>query len=121
MRAGDQSVRRTEYRARLCKVERHGSDSKFFGKAQQPTHGPPVPAGDSKLRSVLRTCTIHWKMLVETRPTRPTRWSPESSAGTAIEVWKKCHRPKSRCVEIYAPFHAPYEFFENMGIRVLAE
>jgi phenylpropionate dioxygenase-like ring-hydroxylating dioxygenase large terminal subunit len=63
----------------------------------------------------------NWKMLVEnqTDTTHPMV-AHESSAGTAIEVWKKAPpgAKKPMAVEIYAPFMAPYEFFENMGIRV---
>jgi hypothetical protein len=44
----------------------------------------------------------------------------ESSAGTAVKVWEKLTpggNKKPAAVEIYAPFIAPYEFFEKMGIR----
>src|SRR5258708_28124313 len=60
-------------------------------------------------------------MLVENRPDTWHRMvAHESSAGTAIEVWKNAPpgSKKPMAVEIYAPFMAPYEFFENMGIRV---
>jgi hypothetical protein len=44
----------------------------------------------------------------------------ESSAGTAIKVWDNAPpgAKKPMAVEIYAPFVAPYDFFEKMGIRV---
>src|ERR1051325_1230606 len=44
----------------------------------------------------------------------------ESSAGTVVEVWKKAPpgTRKPMAVEIIAPFMSPYEFFENMGIRI---
>ena len=44
----------------------------------------------------------------------------ESSAGTAIKVWENAPpgAKKPMAVEIYAPFMAPYDFFEKMGIRV---
>src|SRR6185312_12717628 len=63
----------------------------------------------------------NWKMLVEnqTDTTHPMV-AHESSAGTAIKVWENAPpgAKKPMAVEIYAPFMAPYEFFENMGIRV---
>jgi hypothetical protein len=45
----------------------------------------------------------------------------ESSAGTAVNVWKSVEGTgvkKPMAVEIFAPFMSPYEFFEGMGIRV---
>ena len=63
----------------------------------------------------------NWKMLVENQTdTCHPMVAHESSAGTAIKVWEKAPpgTKKPMAVEIYAPFMAPYEFFENMGIRV---
>ena len=63
----------------------------------------------------------NWKMLVENQTdTCHPMVAHESSAGTAVDVWKNAQAgtPKPMAVEIYAPFMAPYEFFENMGIRV---
>ena len=64
----------------------------------------------------------NWKMLVENQTdTCHPMVAHESSAGTAIEVWKKMAAPdakKHMAVEIYAPFMSPYEFYEGMGIRV---
>src|SRR5665213_678045 len=63
----------------------------------------------------------NWKMLVEnqTDTTHPMV-AHESSAGTAIKVWENAPpgAKKPMAVEIYAPFMAPYDFFEKMGIRV---
>jgi hypothetical protein len=45
----------------------------------------------------------------------------ESSAGTAINIWKSVEGTGARkpmAVEIFAPFMSPYEFYEGMGIRV---
>lgn len=44
----------------------------------------------------------------------------ESSAGTAIKVWEDAPEgtPKPMAVELFAPFMSPYEFYENMGIRI---
>ena len=63
----------------------------------------------------------NWKMLVENQTdTCHPMVAHESSAGTAIKVWENAPpgAKKPMAVEIYAPFMAPYEFFENMGIRV---
>jgi benzoate/toluate 1,2-dioxygenase subunit alpha len=65
----------------------------------------------------------NWKMLVENQTdTCHPMVAHESSAGTAVDVWKKLSggvsgkRPMA--VEMYAPFMSPYEFFESMGIRI---
>ena len=64
----------------------------------------------------------NWKMLVENlTDTCHPMVAHESSAGTAVEVWKKMFpgsNKKPPAVEIYSPFIAPYEFFEKMGIRI---
>jgi phenylpropionate dioxygenase-like ring-hydroxylating dioxygenase large terminal subunit len=63
----------------------------------------------------------NWKMLVENQTdTCHPMVAHESSAGTAINVWKNAPAgtKKPMAVEIYAPFMSPYEFFEGMGIRV---
>lgn len=64
----------------------------------------------------------NWKMLVENQTdTCHPMVAHESSAGTAIDVWKKVGKPgdkKPMAVEIFAPFMSPYEFYEGMGIRV---
>ena len=65
----------------------------------------------------------NWKMLVENQTdTCHPMVAHESSAGTAVDVWKKAaaegNGRKPMAVEIFAPFMSPYEFFEGMGIRV---
>ena len=63
----------------------------------------------------------NWKMLVENlTDTCHPMVAHESSAGTAIELWKREPEGTARhpAVEIYAPFVAPYAFYEGMGIRV---
>ncbi len=63
----------------------------------------------------------NWKMLVENQTdTCHPMVAHESSAGTAIKVWDNAPpgAKKPMAVEIYAPFVAPYDFFEKMGIRV---
>ena len=82
------------------------------------------PAGRLEMAGgVLRYMhNCNWKMLVENlTDTCHPMVAHESSAGTAIEVWKKMApggNKKQAAVEIYAPFMSPYEFFEKMGIRV---
>jgi benzoate/toluate 1,2-dioxygenase subunit alpha len=63
----------------------------------------------------------NWKMLVENQTdTCHPMVAHESSAGTAVEVWKRAPEgtPKPMAVEIFAPFMSPYEFFEKMGLRI---
>jgi benzoate/toluate 1,2-dioxygenase alpha subunit len=81
------------------------------------------PAGRLEIAGgVLRYMhNCNWKMLVENQTdTCHPMVAHESSAGTAAEVWKKAPpgAKKPPAVEIFAPFMAPYEFFEGMGIRV---
>jgi len=63
----------------------------------------------------------NWKMLVDNQTdTCHPMVAHESSAGTAVQVWNQAPAgtPKPMAVELFAPFVSPYEFFENMGIRV---
>ncbi len=63
----------------------------------------------------------NWKMLVDNQTdTCHPMVAHQSSAGTAVRVWQQAPAgtPKPMAVELYAPFVSPYEFFENMGIRV---
>lgn len=63
----------------------------------------------------------NWKMLVDNQTdTCHPMVAHESSAGTAVKVWQQAPEgtPKPMAVELFAPFVNPYEFFENMGIRV---
>jgi phenylpropionate dioxygenase-like ring-hydroxylating dioxygenase large terminal subunit len=81
------------------------------------------PAGKLEVAGgVLRYMhNCNWKMLVENQTdTCHPMVAHESSAGTAISVFDRAPPGTKRpmAVEIYAPFMAPYEFFENMGIRV---
>jgi phenylpropionate dioxygenase-like ring-hydroxylating dioxygenase large terminal subunit len=62
----------------------------------------------------------NWKMLVENQTdTCHPMVAHMSSAGTAVELWKRAGEPapKPMAVEILAPFILPYEFYEKMGIR----
>ncbi len=63
----------------------------------------------------------NWKMLVDNQTdTCHPMVAHESSAGTAVQVWKQAPEgtPKPMAVELFAPFMSPYEFFDGMGIRV---
>lgn len=63
----------------------------------------------------------NWKMLVDNQTdTCHPMVAHESSAGTAVQVWKQAPEgtPKPMAVELFAPFVNPYAFFEGMGIRV---
>lgn len=64
----------------------------------------------------------NWKMLVENQTdTCHPMVAHESSAGTAVSVWEREQAKggkKPMAVEVYAPFMAPYDFFEKMGLRV---
>ncbi|MBK0328943.1 Rieske 2Fe-2S domain-containing protein [Rhodobacteraceae bacterium F11138] len=64
----------------------------------------------------------NWKMLVENQTdTCHPMVAHESSAGTAVQIWKDMgfteDDPKPPAMEIIAPFMSAYEFFEEMGIR----
>ncbi len=63
----------------------------------------------------------NWKMLVDNQTdTCHPMVAHESSAGTAVNVWKEAPEgtPKPMAVELFAPFMSSYEFFDKMGIRV---
>jgi len=63
----------------------------------------------------------NYKMLMENlTDTCHPMVAHESSAGTAVAVWKTMPEgtPRHPAVEIYAPFVSPYEFYEGMGIRL---
>jgi phenylpropionate dioxygenase-like ring-hydroxylating dioxygenase large terminal subunit len=63
----------------------------------------------------------NWKMLVENQTdTCHPMIAHESSAGVTARLWRQMPEgtKKPMAVEIYLPFMSPYEFFENMGIRV---
>ena len=63
----------------------------------------------------------NYKMLMENlTDTCHPMVAHESSAGTAVNVWKTMPEgtPRHPAVEIYAPFMSSYQFYEGMGIRV---
>jgi benzoate/toluate 1,2-dioxygenase alpha subunit len=105
--------------------ERGPSFEDFFGDSLSSIDNmvDRSPAGRLEVAGgVLRYLhPCNWKMLVENQTdTCHPMVAHESSAGVAVDVWKKAPpgTPKPMAVEIYAPFMSPYEFFENMGIRV---
>ena len=110
----------------FAKINDGGLDfEEFFGESLSSLDNmvDRSPVGQLKVAGgVLRYMhNCNWKMLVENQTdTCHPMVAHESSAGTAIEVWKKAPpgTRKPMAVEIIAPFMSPYEFFENMGIRI---
>jgi benzoate/toluate 1,2-dioxygenase subunit alpha len=111
----------------FAKLNDHGPDFEtFFGDSLSTINNMVDRSPAARLEvagGVLRYMhNCNWKMLVENQTdTCHPMVAHESSAGTAIEVWKKSAPPDARrhmAVEIYAPFMSPYEFYEGMGIRV---
>ena len=109
----------------FCRLSRQGeSFADFFGDALSTIDNMVDRSPEGKLEvagGVLRymhRCT--WKMLVDNQTdTCHPMVAHESSAGTAVKVWKAAPEgtPKPMAVELFAPFVSPYEFFEGMGIR----
>lgn len=110
----------------FAKLNDHGPGfEEFFGESLSSIDNmvDRSPAGRLEVAGgVLRYMhTCNWKMLVENQTdTCHPMVAHESSAGTAIDVWKNAPpgTQKPMAVEIYAPFMSPYEFYEQMGIRV---
>ncbi len=110
----------------FAKLNDGGADfEEFFGDSLSSFDNmvDRSPAGKLEVAGgVLRYMhNCNWKMLVENQTdTCHPMVAHESSAGTAIAVFDRAPpgTKKPMAVEIYAPFMAPYEFFENMGIRV---
>jgi phenylpropionate dioxygenase-like ring-hydroxylating dioxygenase large terminal subunit len=110
----------------FAKINDGGLDfEEFFGESLSSFDNmvDRSPVGQLKVAGgVLRYMhNCNWKMLVENQTdTCHPMVAHESSAGTVVEVWKKAPpgTRKPMAVEIIAPFMNPYEFFENMGIRI---
>jgi phenylpropionate dioxygenase-like ring-hydroxylating dioxygenase large terminal subunit len=110
----------------FAKINDGGLDfEEFFGESLSSLDNmvDRSPVGQLKVAGgVLRYMhNCNWKMLVENQTdTCHPMVAHESSAGTVVEVWKKAPpgTQKPMAVEIIAPFMSPYEFFENMGIRI---
>ena len=110
----------------FCRLNPEGvSFDAFFGQSLSTIDNMVDRSPEGKLQvvgGVLRYINrCNWKMLVDnqTDTTHPMV-AHESSAGTAAAAWAKAPpgTPKPMAVEVFTPFVSPYEFFEEMGIRV---
>ena len=110
----------------FCRLSETGdSFEDFFGDSLSTLDNMADRSPEGRLEvagGVLRyTHGCNWKMLVDNQTdTCHPMVAHESSAGTAVRVWKEAPEgtPKPMAVELFAPFISPYEFFEGMGIRV---
>lgn len=110
----------------FCRLSPEGeSFADFFGESLSTIDNMVDRSPEGKLEvagGVMRYMHhCNWKMLVDNQTdTCHPMVAHESSAGTAIKVWEDAPEgtPKPMAVELFAPFMSPYEFFENMGIRV---
>lgn len=110
----------------FCRLAASGVDFEaFFGESLSTLDNMVDRSPEGKLEvagGVLRYLhRCNWKMLVDNQTdTCHPMVAHESSAGTAVKVWNQAPpgTPKPMAVELFAPFVSPYEFFENMGIRV---
>lgn len=110
----------------FCRLSPEGeSFEDFFGESLTTIDNMTDRSPEGKLEiagGVMRYMhNCNWKMLVDNQTdTCHPMVAHESSAGTAIKVWEDAPEgtPKPMAVELFAPFMSPYEFFENMGIRV---
>ncbi|MFN0184001.1 MAG: aromatic ring-hydroxylating dioxygenase subunit alpha [Aquabacterium sp.] len=96
----------------------------FFGESLSTLDNmvDRAPAGRLQVEGgVLRYLhRCNWKMLVDNQTdTCHPMVAHESSAGTAVKVWKTVPEgtPKPMAVEQFAPFVNGYDFFDRMGIR----
>ncbi|MYZ45317.1 aromatic ring-hydroxylating dioxygenase subunit alpha [Schauerella aestuarii] len=110
----------------FCRLSDTGdSFEDFFGESLSTLDNMADRSPEGRLEvagGVLRYLHgCNWKMLVDNQTdTCHPMVAHESSAGTAVRVWKEAPEgtPKPMAVELFAPFISPYEFFEGMGIRV---
>lgn len=110
----------------FCRLSPEGeSFEDFFGESLTTIDNMTDRSPEGKLEvagGVMRYMhNCNWKMLVDNQTdTCHPMVAHESSAGTAIKVWQDAPEgtPKPMAVELFAPFMSPYEFYENMGIRV---
>lgn len=110
----------------FCRLSAEGVGfEEFFGDSLSTIDNMVDRSPEGKLEvagGVLRYMhNCNWKMLVDNQTdTCHPMVAHESSAGTAVKVWNEAPpgTPKPMAVELFAPFVSPYEFFENMGIRV---
>jgi benzoate/toluate 1,2-dioxygenase alpha subunit len=110
----------------FCRLNPEGVDFEtYFGESLSTLDNMVDRSPEGKLEvagGVMRYMHhCNWKMLVDNQTdTCHPMVAHESSAGTAVKVWNDAPpgTPKPMAVELFAPFMSPYEFFENMGIRV---
>jgi phenylpropionate dioxygenase-like ring-hydroxylating dioxygenase large terminal subunit len=110
----------------FCRLAKTGvSFEAFFGQSLSTLDNMVDRSPEGRLQvagGVLRYMhRCNWKMLVDNQTdTCHPMVAHESSAGTAVRVWKAAPEgtPKPMAVELFAPFVSPYQFFEKMGIRV---
>ena len=110
----------------FCRLNPEGeSFEDFFGESLSTIDNMVERSPEGKLEiagGVMRYMhNCNWKMLVDNQTdTCHPMVAHESSAGTAIKVWENAPEgtPKPMAVELFAPFMSPYEFYENMGIRI---
>ncbi|MET4575618.1 aromatic ring-hydroxylating dioxygenase subunit alpha [Ottowia thiooxydans] len=110
----------------FCRLNPEGiSFAEFFGPSLSTLDNMVDRSPEGRLEvagGVMRYLHhCNWKMLVDNQTdTCHPMVAHESSAGTAVKVWQQAPEgtPKPMAVELFAPFVNPYEFFENMGIRV---
>ena len=110
----------------FCRLRPEGMGfAQFFGPALSTLDNMVDRSPEGRLEvagGVMRYLhRCNWKMLVDNQTdTCHPMVAHESSAGTAVQVWQQAPEgtPKPMAVELFAPFVNPYEFFENMGIRV---
>lgn len=110
----------------FCRLNPQGQDfAEFFGESLTTLDNMVDRSPEGRLEvagGVFRYVhRCNWKMLVDNQTdTCHPMVAHESSAGTAVKVWESAPAgtPKPMAVELFAPFISPYEFFENMGIRV---
>lgn len=110
----------------FCRLSPEGeSFEDFFGESLSTIDNMTDRSPEGKLEiagGVMRYMhNCNWKMLVDNQTdTCHPMVAHESSAGTAIKVWEDAPEgtPKPMAVELFAPFMSPYEFYENMGIRI---
>ena len=110
----------------FCRLNAQGMDfESYFGDSLSTIDNmvDRSPEGELRVEGGVFRYIHHcnWKMLVDNQTdTCHPMVAHESSAGTAVNVWKAAPEgtPKPMAVELFAPFMSSYEFFDKMGIRV---
>jgi len=96
----------------------------FFGESLSTIDNMIDRSPEGKLEVVgaplryMHNC--NWKMLQDNQTdTCHPMIAHESSAGTAVKVWKETGRNDFHpAIELITPFTSPYKFYEDFGIRV---